>query len=66
MQALRVRRLSDRDNQSRLYLEGKQVSRATWDAVHAGKRLDTFMSRMETRKDGSVLVREWHCIRREL
>lgn len=63
MQAMKVRRLSDPPSKVRCYLDGKQVSRLRWDAAHFGRRTDSYVSRMETRRDGSVVVREFHCIR---
>ncbi len=63
MQAMRVRRLSDLPSEARLYLDGKRVSRDKWNYAHSGKRIDTLCSRMQTRRDGSVVVREYHCIR---
>ena len=64
MQAMQVRRLSDGVLcGSRLYLDGIRVNRARWQNAHTGTRTDTYASQMETRKDGSVLVREYHCIR---
>lgn len=63
MQAMRVRRLSASDSDCRLYLNGKRVSRVTWETAHYGKRLDTFQSRIVTGKDGREIVREYHCIR---
>lgn len=61
MEAMSVRRLSE--SQARYYLDGRRVSRADWDAAHLGRRIDTIGSRTHTRKDGSVLVRAFHCIR---
>lgn len=64
MQAMRVRRLSDPESKARLYLDGKRVSREAWNYAHwPAKRTDTYCSRMQTRKDGSILVREYHNIR---
>ena len=63
MNATRVRRLSDPVSAGRLYLDGRRVSRAVWDAAHLGRRTDSHSSRIETRPDGSVIVREYHCIR---
>lgn len=63
MQAMQVRRLGDSEGSSRLYIDGRRVSRKDWERLHYGRRTDTYGSRMETRKDGSILVREYHCIR---
>lgn len=63
MQAIAVRRLGEPPSSARLYLDGKRVSRRVWDESHLGRRTDSHCSRMEDRKDGSVLVREFHCIR---
>lgn len=62
MQAMRVRRLSDPDSSARYYLDGRRVSRGAWDLAHYGKHLDTFQSRIQTRHDGSEIVREYHQI----
>jgi hypothetical protein len=65
MQAMRVRRLSDAPSSARLYLDGKRVTRAKWEAAHLGRRTDTHCTRITTRKrDGAEIVREYHCIRR--
>ena len=61
--AMRVRRLSDSDSAARLYIDGRRVSRATWETAHFWRCTDSYASRMFTRKDGSVIVREYHCIR---
>ena len=63
MQAMRVRRLSDPPSAARLYLDGRRVSRLQWDAQHLGRSIDSVASRMETKRDGRVIVREYHCIR---
>lgn len=63
MQAMKVRRLADSPAKARRYLEGRRVSRDDWDRAHFGRATDTYCSRMETRRDGSVLVREFHYIR---
>ncbi len=63
MQAMRVRRLADSPASARLYLDGRRVSRADWDTAHFGRDTDTYASRMQTRRDGSIVVREYHCIR---
>lgn len=64
MQAMLVRRLSDHPRDARLYLDGKRVSRLTWDAAHLGRAIDSVSSRIETRKrDGAEIVREYHSIR---
>jgi len=57
MQAMRVRRLSDAPSNARLYLDGRRVSRAAWDAARFGRRTDCYASRIESRRDGSELVR---------
>lgn len=63
MEAMKVYRLSDGPTSARRYINGQRVSRGAWDAAHLGRRTDTYASHMETRRDGSVLVREYHCIR---
>lgn len=63
MQAMRVRRLSDHPSDARLYLDGKRVSRKAWDAAHSGRTIDSLASRISTRRDGSEIVRDYHCIR---
>lgn len=63
MNAMRVRRLSDSPSDARLYLDGKRVSREAWEMAHSGRRTDSYHSRMQDRRDGSVVVREFHCIR---
>jgi hypothetical protein len=63
MQAMRVYRLGDNHMSGRLYIDGKRVSRKQWDTSHLGRRLDTFQTRIKTRKDGSEMVREYHCLR---
>ena len=63
MQAMKVRRLSDSQRDARLFLDGRRVSRATWDSAHAGRATDSYASRMFTRRDGAECVREFHCIR---
>ncbi len=63
MNAMRVYRLADGTNYARLYLDGRRVSRTDWQAAHSGRNTDAYASRMETRRDGSVIVREFHCIR---
>jgi hypothetical protein len=63
MQAMKAYRLSDGPSPKRLYLDGKRVSRDTWRSEHFGRGTDSYASRMETRRDGSVIVREHHCIR---
>lgn len=63
MQAMKVYRLADGPNSARRYLDGKQVSRDAWQAAHYGRDTDTYASRMQTRKDGSVIVRQYHSIR---
>jgi hypothetical protein len=63
MQAMKVRRLSDSPRNARRYLDGRRVSRDDWDRAHFGRDTDSYASRMETRRDGSVVVREFHCIR---
>ncbi len=63
MQAMRVRRLSDAPSSARLYLDGKRVSRLTWDAAHLGRSVECIASRITRRRDGAELVREYHCIR---
>ena len=63
MIALRVRRLSDSPADARRYLDGKRVDRDTWDAAHFWRDTDSYCTRMETRRDGSEIVREFHCIR---
>jgi hypothetical protein len=62
MQAMRVYRLGDLST-SRLYIDGKRVSRSTWETAHFWRYCDTFASRMHTRRDGSTVVREYHSIR---
>jgi hypothetical protein len=62
MQCMAVRRLSDRPSQSRYYIDGRRVSRLAWDTAHLWRRVECCASRMEDRKDGSVIVREYHCI----
>ncbi len=64
MQAMAVRRLGDSPSNARLYLDGKRVSRLTWDVAHLGKRIDTIGTRISSRRDGGEIVREYHCIRR--
>ena len=63
MNAIRVYRLSDNPTRGRLYLDGKRVSPAAWHTAHYGRRTDSYHSRMFDRSDGSVIVREYHCIR---
>ena len=63
MQAMRVRRLGDAPSAARLYLDGRRVSRLEWDAQHLGRSIDSVVLRMETKRDGRVIVREYHCIR---
>ena len=63
MQAMRTRRLSDSPRDARLYLDGKRVSRAAWDAAHFGRKIDTLASRITSRRDGAEIVREYHQIR---
>jgi len=63
MQAMRVRRLGDPPSAARLYLDGRRVSRLEWDAQHLGRSIDSVALRMETKRDGRVIVREYHCIR---
>lgn len=64
MNAMRVRRLSDPPSAARLYIDGRRVSRLSWDAAHLGRRIDCIGSRITTRKrDGAEIVREHHCIR---
>ena len=63
MQAMKVRLLSDSPANARRYLDGRRVSRDEWRAAHFQRTTDTYCSRMETRRDGSVLVREFHYIR---
>jgi hypothetical protein len=62
MHAMTVRRLSDPPSKARRYLDGKQVTRTQWDAAHLWRDTYAYGSRMETRKDGSVIVREHHLI----
>lgn len=63
MQALKVRRLSDSESAARYYLDGKRVSRSGYEEAHYGRDTDAYSSRMHTRKDGSIVVREFHFIR---
>jgi hypothetical protein len=63
MQAMTVRRLSESHSKARLYIDGKRVSKLKWDGAHLGRSTDAYASRTETRKDGSAIVREFHCIR---
>lgn len=63
MNAMKVYRLADGPIACRRYIDGRRVSRAYWVAVHCGHDTDTYASRMQTRRDGSTLVREYHCIR---
>jgi len=63
MQAMSVRRLSDPPSAARLYLDGRRVSRLEWDAQHLGRSIDSVVLRMETKRDGRIIVREYHCIR---
>lgn len=63
MNAMTVYRLADGPRNARRYLDGRQVSRNAWDAAHWGRHTDSYTSRMETRRDGSILVRQYHCIR---
>ena len=63
MQAMRVRRLGDAPSAARLYLDGRRVSRLEWDAQHLGRAIDSIASRTETKRDGRVIVRDYHCIR---
>lgn len=64
MQAMRVYRLADGPHAARLYLDGRRVTAGAFENAHFGRITDTYVSRMGTRKDGSVIVREYHCIRR--
>jgi len=61
--AMKVYRLADGPRKARRYLDSRRVSRLVWDAAHFGCASDSYASRMETRRDGSVIVREYHCIR---
>ena len=63
MQAMRVRRLGDPPSAARLYIDGRRVSRLEWDAQHLGRSIDSVASRTETKRDGRIIVREYHCIR---
>jgi hypothetical protein len=63
MQAMKVYRPADGPGSARRYLDGKRVSRATWDAAHAGRRTDAYASHMLARPNGSTIVREYHHIR---
>ena len=63
MQAMRVRRLGDAPSAARLYLDVRRVSRLEWDAQHLGRAIDSIASRTETKRDGRVIVRDYHCIR---
>ncbi len=63
MQAMRVYRLADGPGTARLYLDGKRVARRELEESHHGRRTDSYASRMQTRRDGSTVVREYHCIR---
>jgi hypothetical protein len=65
MQAMRVYRLADGPGKSRFYLDGRRVTPGAFENAHFQRMTDTYASRMETRRDGSVIVREYHCIRRE-
>jgi len=63
MQAMKVYRLADGPLAARRYLDGKRVGIDAWNVAHYGRHTDTYASRMFTRKDGSVIVREYHSIR---
>ena len=64
MQAMRVYRLADGPNRCRFYLDGRRVTPGAFENAHFQRATDTYCSRMETRRDGSVIVREYHNIRR--
>jgi len=63
MNAMRVYRLADGAGRARLYLNGVRVDRSAWDTAHFWGSTECHASRMETRRDGSTVVREYHCIR---
>ena len=68
-QAMKVYRLADstgteRDpSATRYYLDGKRVSRSQFGAASFMRRTDSYCSRLETRRDGCTVVREFHNIR---
>lgn len=63
MQALKVYRLSDGPRAERRYIDGRRVSLDEWNRAHYGRDTDTYALRMDTRKNGAVIVRAYHCIR---
>lgn len=63
MQAMKVYRLADGPVAARLYLDGRRVSRAEWRNAHCWRYTDCYATRTETRRDGSVIVRDYHNIR---